>query len=100
MKTYPSTQKRELASASVSFGNHHATRKLLPVVAILLFLVSLVPSWAQTVTMRSQPLRLTVPKGVAYSNVATLTITTAALPTPLVNLTVTGVPGSGNAAAF
>src|SRR5580765_6110047 len=56
-------------------------------------------SLAATVTMRSQPLWLTVPKGVAYSNVTTLTITTSGLTTPIVNLAVTGVPGSGNAAA-
>lgn len=58
------------------------------------------PSLAQTVTMRGQPLRFTVPKNVAYSNATTLTITTSGLTTPLVNLAVTGVPGSGNAAAF
>lgn len=67
--------------------------------AIATVAVSFSTASAQTVTMRSQPLRFTVPKGVASSNVVTLTITTAALPTPLVNLAVTGVPGSGNAFA-
>lgn len=55
---------------------------------------------AQSVTLRAQPLRFTIPKGIAVSSNVSLTITTAGLPTPLVNLAVTGVPGSGNAAAF
>jgi hypothetical protein len=37
---------------------------------------------------------------VASSLIVTQTITTADLPTPLVNLAATGIPGSGNAAAF
>jgi hypothetical protein len=54
---------------------------------------------AQTVTLRSQPLRFTIPQGVASSNAVVLTVPTSGLTTPLVNLAVTGVPGSGNAAA-
>jgi hypothetical protein len=54
---------------------------------------------AQTVTLRSQPLRFTIPQGVASSNAVTLTIPTSGLTTPLVNLAVTGVPSSGNATA-
>jgi len=54
---------------------------------------------AQTVSMRAQPLRFTIPQGVVSSNAVVLTIPTSGLTTPLVNLAVTGVPSSGNAAA-
>jgi hypothetical protein len=60
-------------------------------------------AFAQTVTMRSQPLRFTIPKGVASSNFCTLTIPISGLVTPgvdTVTLAVTGVPGSGAAATF
>lgn len=57
---------------------------------------------AQTAIARSQPIRLTVPKGVAHSNFTTLTITTSGLVAPATNvaLTITGIPGSGNAFAW
>jgi len=56
---------------------------------------------AQTVTMRSQPLRFTISKGVASSNFCTLTIPISGLANEgvdTINLAVTGVPGSGAAA--
>ncbi|TAK93990.1 MAG: hypothetical protein EPO07_17405 [Verrucomicrobia bacterium] len=56
--------------------------------------------WAQTITMRSQPLRFTVPKGTVYSNATVLTIVTSGNPTPTNHLAVTGIPGSGNANAW
>lgn len=71
-------------------------RALLTLITIA---VATSSAFAQSVTMRSQPIRFTIPKGVAVTSNVSLTITTAALPTPLVNLAVTGIPGSGNAAA-
>ncbi|MGC3958975.1 MAG: hypothetical protein QM813_13845 [Verrucomicrobiota bacterium] len=67
--------------------------------AVAIIALATSSSWAQSVVIRSQPLRLTIPKGVPTTNTITLTIVTASLPTPSVNLSVTDVPGSGNAFA-
>jgi hypothetical protein len=68
--------------------------------AVLFLTLAAATAWSQSVIMRSQPLRFTVAKGVNSSNAVALTVVTASLPTPLVNLAVTGTPGSGNAQAF
>lgn len=76
------------------------SRSTLTALAVALATSSLM---AQSVTMRSQPLRFTVAKGVASSNFCTLTIPISGLVNEgvdTVNLAVTGLPGSGAAAAF
>lgn len=73
------------------------------VLAVTTIAIAATSALSQTVTMRSQPLRFTIPKGVASSNFCTLTIPVSGLVTPgtdTINLAVTGVPGSGSAAAF
>ncbi len=73
------------------------------VLAVATVAIAASSAWAQTVTMRSQPLRFTIPKGVASSNFCTLTIPVSGLVTPgtdTINLAVTGVPGSGTAFAW
>src|SRR6266568_3613371 len=67
---------------------------------LLILAVAASSSLAQTIIMRSQPLRFTVPKGLAYSNATVLTISPSGNPTPTNYLTVTGIPGSGNANAW
>lgn len=74
-------------------------RLLTTVVALTALLGFLsAPGWAQTVTMRANPLRITVPLGVASSNFATVTIVAANLTEPgTINFAVTGVPAGGSA---
>lgn len=71
--------------------------------AILLLALAGGSAYAQSVTMRSQPLRFTMPKGVAATNVCTVTVPVSGLVNQgvdTINLSVTGLPGSGNTAAF
>lgn len=77
------------------------TRRAL--LALTTVAVATSSAFAQSVSMRSQPLRFTIPKGVASSNFCTLTIPVSGLVNEgvdTVTLAVTGVPGSGAAAAF
>lgn len=66
--------------------------QLLCALALALVTGALVPAAAQTVTMKSQPVRITVPKGVASNAVATVTITMSGTFSSGVNFAVTGVP--------
>jgi hypothetical protein len=67
----------------------YTLRRLLP---LLLLSLTVAAASAQTVTMRSQPVRITVPNGVASNVIATVTIVTAGTFTTGVDFSVTGVP--------
>lgn len=58
----------------------------------LALIVLTLPAASQTVAMKSQPVRITVPKGVASNVVATVTITMTGTFTTGVNFAVAGVP--------
>lgn len=87
---------------------HYSGRTVSPLVrraslALAAIAISISSVSAQTVTLRSQPIRFTIPKGVASSNFCTLTIPVSGLVNQGVDtiaLAVTGIPGSGAAAAF
>lgn len=63
----------------------------LPLLAVLAVFLTATSAWAQTVIIRSNPVRFTVPVGGTYSNASTVTIVTAGL-TADVAFSVAGVP--------
>lgn len=86
MKTSPTKQARN------DFSFTPASTSL--VAAVVLLSAAIFSSQAQTVVMRADPTRLTIPRGVSQSNFTTVTIVTTALTNAgdQVNLAVTGVP--------
>ncbi len=69
-----------------------ALRKCTLLLALCSFSLAITTLQAQTVSLKSQPVRITVPRGVASNVVATVTITMAGTFTTGVNFAVTGVP--------
>jgi len=95
MKT-PMLKPAGVLSGNLSRGN------ILWMTALALFAAAALPSFAQTVTMKANPLRFTVPFGATSSNAATVTIVTAGLVEAngdVVNFAVTGLP-SGASGSF
>jgi hypothetical protein len=92
--------KTRLINQSARLSSPCITRAKWMALSLLTLFAASSSLTAQTVVIRPAPLRLTVPKGVAYSNAIIVTNITSGLTTPLVNLSVSGIPSSGNANAW